>query len=86
LGWGGLSNGKLLSAAEEAGFAAIVTVDRNMQYQQSLEGRKISAIFLRASKNDLRSLKPLAEAVTAELKNLRPRSKVVIKALDWPGE
>ncbi len=35
-GWAGLANGVLLRAAREAGVEALVTVDRNMEYQQHI--------------------------------------------------
>lgn len=41
-GWADLSNGILLSAAEETGFDVLVTTDRNLQYQQNLTERKIA--------------------------------------------
>jgi hypothetical protein len=34
LGWERLSNGALLKAAEEAGFALLLSTDNNIRYQQ----------------------------------------------------
>jgi hypothetical protein len=45
-GWDTLSNGDLLTAAERAGFDVIVTADKNMRYQQNLEGRRIALVIL----------------------------------------
>ena len=45
-GWATLKNGDLLTAAEEAGFEVPVTSDRNIRYQQNLEGRKIAIVAL----------------------------------------
>jgi hypothetical protein len=45
-GWDTLSNGALLGAAEQAGFDVVVTADKNMRYQQKLEGRKIALVVL----------------------------------------
>ena len=45
-GWGRLSNGDLLSAAEEAGFDLLLTTDKNMSYQQNIAGRKIGVVVL----------------------------------------
>lgn len=42
LGWSDLSNGDLITAAEEAGFDVLVTTDRNLKYQQNLSNRKIA--------------------------------------------
>jgi hypothetical protein len=46
-GWATLKNGDLLTAAEEAGFEVPVTSDRNIRYQQNLEGRKIAICRIR---------------------------------------
>lgn len=45
-GWDTLSNGELLRAAETAGFDVLVTTDKNIRYQQNLEGRKIALVVL----------------------------------------
>jgi predicted nuclease of predicted toxin-antitoxin system len=39
MGWGRLENGDLLTAAEDAGFAIMITADQNIRYQQNLSGR-----------------------------------------------
>jgi len=44
MGLAGLSNGKLLDAAERAGFSALLTGDKNIPHQQRLAGRKIAII------------------------------------------
>ena len=45
-GWDKLSNGDLLTAAEEAGFEIPLTTDKNLRYQQNLAGRKIAIVVL----------------------------------------
>jgi hypothetical protein len=45
-GWDRLGNGDLLTAAEEAGFDVLVTADKNIRYQQNLEGRRIALVVL----------------------------------------
>ncbi len=45
-GWDRLANGKLLKAAEEAGFDVLLTTDKNIRYQQNLAGRRISIVVL----------------------------------------
>jgi predicted nuclease of predicted toxin-antitoxin system len=45
-GWSELSNGKLLDAAETAGFEALVTTDKNFPHQQNLQARKIAIIII----------------------------------------
>jgi len=45
-GWGELTNGDLLAAAEAAGFDVLLTADRNLHHQQNLTGRRIGLIVL----------------------------------------
>ncbi len=45
-GWQELGNGDLLREAEAAGFQVLVTTDRNLGYQQNLNGRKIAIVVL----------------------------------------
>jgi Domain of unknown function (DUF5615) len=45
-GWERVSNGKLLDAAEEAGFDLFLTADKGFQYQQNLTGRRIAIVLL----------------------------------------
>jgi putative NIF3 family GTP cyclohydrolase 1 type 2 len=49
LGWGGLKNGELLRAAEDAGFDVFVTGDRALAHQQNLAARKIAVVALSAN-------------------------------------
>ena len=85
LGWGKLENGSLLTAAEEAGFAAMVTVDRGVRFQQNMAGRAIGVISLRVPKNDLATLSPMASLVNAHLEKLKPGEIIVIRHPDWRG-
>jgi hypothetical protein len=45
-GWATLRNGELLTAAEAAGFEILLTTDKNLRYQQNLEGRRIAVVVL----------------------------------------
>ena len=44
--WATLENGRLLDAAEAAGFDLLVTTDKNLRYQQNLAGRRIAVVIL----------------------------------------
>jgi hypothetical protein len=45
-GWDKLKNGDLLRAAQEAGFEALVTPDKNISYQQNLKNYTIAIVIL----------------------------------------
>jgi hypothetical protein len=45
-GWDRLRNGALLREAEAAGFDVLLTPDKNIRYQQNLDGREIAIVAL----------------------------------------
>jgi hypothetical protein len=75
-GWSTLANGDLLRVAEEAGFDVLLTTDKNMRYQQNLEGRRIAVIVLG---NGLWPIvKPRLQQVIAAVDSAIPGSFVVV--------
>ncbi len=79
LGWTALENGNLVSAAEQEGFEAIITCDKQMQYQQNLSGRKIGIIVLGTMFLKLEFISQLAPQVNEALSHFEPASFIVIK-------
>jgi hypothetical protein len=45
-GWSTLANGKLLDAADAAGFDVLVTTDKNLPHQQNLAQRRLAIVVL----------------------------------------
>src|ERR1700691_2022671 len=74
----GLKNGRLLEAAEAAGFDTLITVDQSIPDQQNLAGRRISLVILFGSTNRLRDLEPLVPAAISALRSIRPGEVVRI--------
>jgi hypothetical protein len=68
-----LENGQLLHAAQDAGFAVLVTGDKNLSYQQNLQGMEFAVVVL--STNNWNVLKhnpaPAVEAVDSNLAAFR---------------
>jgi predicted nuclease of predicted toxin-antitoxin system len=85
MGWAELSNGELIRQAEAAGFPVIITADKNLRYQQTLKGRKISIIILAPLFVDLFGISPLAGRVLDALDDLSEGTFVVVEALDTPS-
>jgi hypothetical protein len=63
----GLKNGRLLDAAEAAGFDVLITVDQNIPDQQDLAGRTISLVILGGPMNRLRDLASLVPSAISAL-------------------
>ena len=70
MGWSTLMNGELLAAAEAAGFAAIVTTDKNIRHQQSIAGRRFGVLVLPTT--DWSEIRRHAARVAEALGRLRP--------------
>ena len=66
----GIKNGALLRLADGQ-FAALLTVDQGIEYQQNLSGLHISVIVMRASSNDIDDLRPLLPEVERALASIR---------------
>ncbi|MCC6773353.1 MAG: DUF5615 family PIN-like protein [Gemmatimonadaceae bacterium] len=64
--WSDLDDRPLLDAAE-AEFDAFVTMDQHLRFQQNLRGRSLRIIVLRAPRNTLPVLSPLAPLVLGAL-------------------
>jgi hypothetical protein len=62
VGWAGVKNGELLRLAVAA-FDVLITVDRNIEYQQSFRGISLAVIVIHASSNDIIVLRPLMPMV-----------------------
>jgi len=75
-GWSDLSNGDLISAAEQEGFNVLVTTDRNLRYQQDLSSRVIGIAVVLQSAWPI--LKPRAEDVAAVISNFQPQDYLEI--------
>ena len=73
-----LSNGQLLAAAESAGFQVLVTVDKNMAYQQNLRDRAIAVVTLDARSANFEDLVLLMPDVLEVLQRLTPGTVVRI--------
>jgi predicted nuclease of predicted toxin-antitoxin system len=71
VGWFGKQNGELLALAEIE-FDVLVTIDTNLQYQQSLTGRRIAIVILRARSNRLEDLSQHFSACVQALETIEP--------------
>jgi hypothetical protein len=71
-GWSSVKNGDLLRRAAAAGFAVLITPDRNLEYQQNIPTVQLGVIVVRARTNRIEDLLPLVPRLLAELPNVKP--------------
>ena len=80
MGLGGVENGELLRRAASAGFDALVTNDRGLEYQQNLTTLPLAVVVVLASANTIEALRPSLPALLASLAVLRPCEFVKVSA------
>ena len=61
LGWSGKKNGELLQLMSSSGFDALMTIDKNIRYQQDLDQFEIKVVILNAEDNKLSTLGPFVK-------------------------
>ena len=79
MGWSGIKNGKLLALAAHD-FDALITVDKNLPYQQNLTSLPVAVIVLDAVSNELPALLPLVPALERALSSLKPRAYIRVES------
>lgn len=72
----GMTNGRLLAAAEQSGFEVLITLDRNLQYQQRFRDRDTGLVILEGRTMNLDDLLVLVPDVLTALEVLKPSDVV----------
>jgi predicted nuclease of predicted toxin-antitoxin system len=75
----GLKNGRLLEAAEAAGFDVLITVDQNIPDQQNWSRRRISLVILCGPTNRLTDLALLVPAAISAIGSIRAGDVVRVR-------
>jgi len=67
LGWGGVKNGKLLTLCVENDFDVLLTIDKNLIYQQNLGKYKISIAVLKTVTSKIEDLRQFVPSFKEQL-------------------
>src|SRR5947207_234917 len=70
-GWAGVKNGALLGRAATQ-FDVLLTVDRNLEYQQNFADVALAVIVIDSPSNDIDVLRPFMPGVREALKKAKP--------------
>lgn len=83
-GWGQISNGELISRAEEAGYQLLLTCDQNVRTQQDISQRKISILVL--GSNIWPSVEAKIPEINGALRTISPGSVAFIEIAPPPKQ
>lgn len=78
MGWSGLPDGELLRRAERR-FDVLLTVDRNLQYQQDISAFDVGLVVLAAGSNRLAALRPLVPDAVKAVRTIEPGTVVTVR-------
>ena len=67
MGWNGLKNGLLMSAAIGEGFDVLLTIDKNLELQQNFKKHNIIVTVFDVSQNNVKLYEPLLPSFEAQL-------------------
>jgi hypothetical protein len=80
MGWAGKKNGELLALMAADGFEVLLTVDRNIRFQQNLPAAGVAVLVLVAVRNRLADLLPLVPSALVALAAIKPGEVIEITA------
>ena len=81
-GWSGTKNGALLALADPL-FDVLLTLDKNIPYQQDLKTVRIAVLIIRARSNRIQDLLAVIPECLATLRHLQPGQ--VVRACAFPA-
>ena len=74
MGWSGVENGALLAVAAQAGFEALITNDRGLEFEQNLATLPLAVVVLLTKANTVEAIRPFLPALHSALVTLQPRA------------
>ncbi|MBM3753469.1 MAG: hypothetical protein FJW38_05770 [Acidobacteria bacterium] len=77
-GFEGLKNGRLLTAAEQAGYEVLLSVDQGLATQQNLDHRQIAILIAQAPTNKIDDLVAFMTKILDGLERIAPGTVLII--------
>lgn len=76
--WGGIKNGKLMALCVEHGFDILLTIDKNLQYQQNLDKYPVTVVILNSVSSKVEDLITLLPAFRSQIADFEKHKAYVI--------
>ena len=78
MNWNGLKNGNLMSKAVEENFDILLTIDKNLAFQQNTKDFEISIVVSNAKTSKIENLIPLASEFLARIDTFEKGKAIII--------
>jgi predicted nuclease of predicted toxin-antitoxin system len=79
MGWKGKENGELIRMMIECQFEALITLDKNLQYQQNFKQYPMVVVVIHAAKTEYKFLQPLVPKINTLLDTTPAKGVYIIE-------
>ncbi len=81
MGWGGITNGKLMALAKE-NFDVLVTVDKNLEHQQNFAKLTFGLVVVSVADNNIRFFRPIFTLLRQAVESIGPGQVIRVDGSD----
>ena len=79
MGWNGLKNGKLMTKCVENGFAILLTIDKNLLYQQNLANYELTIAVFNSYSSKVEDLIQFLPAFELQVNSFEKRKAYIVE-------
>lgn len=76
--WGGIKNGKLMTLCVENNFDILLTIDKNLQYQQNLDKYPVTVVVLNSFTSKVEDLVTFLPSFRSQINSLQKHKAYLI--------
>ncbi|HSK11591.1 MAG TPA: DUF5615 family PIN-like protein [Phnomibacter sp.] len=78
MGWGGIKNGRLMELCVKNGFEILLTIDKNMMFQQNLEKFELTIVVLNSYTSKVEELKTFLPTFLSQFNSFEKKRAYLI--------
>ena len=82
MGWGGITNGKLMGLAQQS-FDVFVTVDKNLEHRQNLSKLTLGLVVVAVPDNNIKFFRPIFPELLKAVESIARRRVIHIVSPDF---
>jgi hypothetical protein len=78
MGWSGVKNGKLMTLCVENNFDVLLTIDKNLIYQQNLDKYKVTIAVFNCKSSKIEEFLPFVKSFTKQINDFEKHKSYLI--------
>lgn len=77
--WNGFRNGNLMSRASDEKFDLVITIDKNLQFQQNIKNKNVAVVVFDSPSSKIEQLQKFIPAFNQQLETFQKSKVYIIK-------